>query len=386
MDDHRADRRDGRLNDLYDRAPCGHLSTSPDGCIIEVNQTFLHWSGYEHDELVDIKSFVELLSVGGRLYHETHYWPMLQIEGSARELALDIVARDGRRLPALVNAVLDRDGRTGAPMVIRVAVFEATDRRRYEQQLVRARQDAEMAEAAARRMAETLQKTFIPPALAAIDGLEVSAVYRPAGLGAEIGGDFYDLFQVSADHWVLAIGDVQGKGVDAAVVTSLARHTIRAFAVEHHSPAAVLRDLNTVLLADGTDRFCTALVIALHRGTDGWRAVVSAGGHPLPMVSRNGSTPTEIGRPGTLLGFFPTGSFHEESIDLHSGDMVLAYTDGVSEARGDSSFFGENAIAAAMMRPADSASRLTARLLHQVLEHGGDVTRDDIAMVAVRVP
>ncbi len=378
--------RDDDVNSLYDNAPCGYLSTTPDGMIIKVNQTFLTWTGFTRDELVDRTFFVQLLSVGGRLYHETHYLPLLQLQGRAHEIALDIVGPDGRRLPTLVNAVLERDESSGEPRVIRAVIFDATERRRYEQDLVHAREAARVAEANARRIAETLQKTLIPPELAAIDGLDISAVYRPAGTGAEIGGDFYDLFQISADHWVLALGDVQGKGVEAAVITALARYTIRASAVEHHSPAVILQNLNAVLRVDPTERLCTALIVSLRRAADnGWHATISSGGHPLPIFNRAGHATIELGRTGSLLGFFDHGTFHDHHVDLVDGDILIAYTDGVSEARRGREFYGEARIAAHLGQRPRTAEAITRELVDDVLAFEGFNTRDDIAVVAVRV-
>ena len=133
---------------LYERAPCGYLSSTPDGTIVKVNQTFLTLTGYQRSDLVGRRTFAELLSPGGRIYHETHYAPMLRMHGTAREIALDIVRADGDRLPVLVNAVLERDV-DGAPVVVRTAVFDATDRRRYEQELLLAKERAEASEARA---------------------------------------------------------------------------------------------------------------------------------------------------------------------------------------------------------------------------------------------
>ena len=133
---------------LYERAPCGYLSTTPDGTIVKVNGTFLTWTGWTAAELVGQKRFVDLLTGGGRIYHETHYATTLQMHGTVREVALDLVTPDGRRLPALVNSVLERAD-DGTPLVVRTVVFDATERRRYEQELLLAKQRAEEAEAKA---------------------------------------------------------------------------------------------------------------------------------------------------------------------------------------------------------------------------------------------
>jgi sigma-B regulation protein RsbU (phosphoserine phosphatase) len=188
---------------LYERAPCGYLSTLPDGTIVKVNETFLSLTGYAPQQLLGRRRFAELLTAGGRIYHDTHYAPMLQIQVSARAIALDLVRSDGARLPVLVNAVLERND-TGDPVVIRVAMLDATHRREYERDLLRAKERAEASERHATDLARTLQRTLMPPTAPTIPGLEVAGVYRPAGDGNEVRGDFYDIFQIGVCDWVMS--------------------------------------------------------------------------------------------------------------------------------------------------------------------------------------
>jgi PAS domain S-box-containing protein len=130
--------------DLYENAPCGYLSALPGGTIVKVNQTFLAWTGHRREDLVGRKRFCDLLTAGGRIFHETHYAPLLQMQGAVRELALDMVCTDGRRLPVLINSVLRKD-ESGKPLLVRTTVFNATDRKEYERELLRERQRAEQA-------------------------------------------------------------------------------------------------------------------------------------------------------------------------------------------------------------------------------------------------
>jgi PAS domain S-box-containing protein len=130
--------------DLYDNAPCGYISALPDGTIVRVNQTFLDWSGHRREDLVGRKRFQDLLTAGGRIFHETHYAPLLRMQGTVREIAVDIVCADGGRLPALINSVLKKD-EDGRPLLTRTTVFNATDRKEYERELLRERQRAEQA-------------------------------------------------------------------------------------------------------------------------------------------------------------------------------------------------------------------------------------------------
>ena len=141
---------------LYEKAPCGYLSTTPDGTIVKVNQTFLTWTGFSREGLVGRRSFSDLLTGGGRIYHDTHYAPLLRMQDRVREIALDVVKADGERLPVLVNAAVEHDD-AGTPLFVRVALFDATERRSYERELLRAKQQAEESEARARTLARTLQ-------------------------------------------------------------------------------------------------------------------------------------------------------------------------------------------------------------------------------------
>jgi PAS domain S-box-containing protein len=130
--------------DLYENAPCGYLSALPGGTIVKVNQTFLSWTGYAREALLGGRKFQDLLTAGGRIFHETHFAPLLRMQGWVREIAVDIVCADGRRLPALINSTLRKDA-AGQPLLVRTMIFNATDRKEYERELLRERQKAEQA-------------------------------------------------------------------------------------------------------------------------------------------------------------------------------------------------------------------------------------------------
>ena len=367
---------------LYDRAPCGYLSTAPDGTITKVNQTFLTLTGYDRGQLVGRMRFAQLLSTGGRIYYETHYAPMLSMQGRAHEIAFDLVRADRSRLPVLVNAVLERDLQ-GNPMVIRTAVFDARLRREYERELLRAKQRAEESEVRATALAQTLQQTLIPPAPPVIPHLDIAAAYRPAGDGSEVGGDFYDVFQIGTDDWVVAVGDVCGKGVEAAVVTALARYTLRAATVKHAKPSTALATLNDVLLHHDTNRFCTVALLRL-RHTDGqWAGTLSCGGHPLPLLRQSNGTLRTVGKPGSLLGIADVPRLHDVQIYLRPGDTLVLYTDGITEARNGKDLYGEERLAVAVASSFNSAEALTSTVLGEVLEFQTGRPRDDIVIVTI---
>jgi sigma-B regulation protein RsbU (phosphoserine phosphatase) len=373
------------LETLYERAPCGYLTTTPDGVIAKVNQTFLEWTGHTAEDLVATRTFSSLLTAGGRIYHDTHFAPMLQMHAKVREIALDVVRADGSRLPVLVNATMDRDD-AGAPVAIRVVVFDATSRREYERELLRAKQRAEESEARAQALARTLQQTLIPPRPPEIPGLEVAAAYRPAGSGAEVGGDFYDVFQIATDDWVVVLGDVCGKGVDAAIVTSLVRYTLRAASIHHVGTESTLMELNEVLLKHESDRFCTVALLRLRRKHGRWRLGMSLGGHPHPLLLRPGQEPRQLGNPGSLVGVLEHPDFPESELGLEPGSTVLLYTDGVTEGRRDNELYGDARLREAAQPHVGAAHEMTRSVLAEVLAFQGGRARDDIALVAVGVP
>ena len=146
---------DEDAQDLFENAPCGYVSLHPDGRITKVNQTLVAWLGYERDQLVG-RRFQELLNIAGKIYYETHFAPLLRMQGFFNEVALDFVTQDGRPLPVLVNAIERRD-ELGEVRFVRITVFNASDRRRYERELLEARRAAEKATAELRELNATLE-------------------------------------------------------------------------------------------------------------------------------------------------------------------------------------------------------------------------------------
>ena len=383
-DEFQAALKDDDAGQLYDRAPCGYLSTTPEGFVTKVNQTFLTLTGHTREDLVGRKRFVDLLTPGGRIYHETHYAPMLRLYGKAGGIALDIVKADGGRLPVLLSSVLERDDE-GNPIAVRAAVFDATERRSYERELMRAKQAAEAAQLRATALAETLQQILIPREPPTVDGLEVAAAYRPAHAGDEVGGDFYDFFETAAGDWVFAIGDVCGKGAEAAVVTALVRNTLRAVVLRPERLDTVLDTVNSVLLLH-SERFASLALLWLRRTVTGWHATLSCAGHPLPLLVRDGALPVPYGEPGSLVGAVETATFSAHQVDLAPGDALLLYTDGVTEGRNGDDFFGERRLEEAAAKGAGSAAAMVAVVLDEVLAFQSGDPRDDVALLAVRVP
>ncbi len=372
--------------DLYENAPCGYFSTLPDGTLAKVNTTFLRWTGYRREELVGRRRFQSLLPVGDRIFYETHYAPLLRMQQAVREIAVEIVCADGTRLPALINATVKTDG-AGNVAYFRTTVFDARHRREYERELLRARRRAEESETRARELAQTLQETFIPPVPSAIPGLEVGAAYRPAGSGAEVGGDFYDVFATGDEDWVVVLGDVRGKGVLAARVTALARYTLRAAAMASRAPAAVLATLNEAMCRSDEDRFCTVAYARVQpRGEQPPTITLAIGGHALPLrVSADGAV-APVGSYGDLVGVMDAPRFVEEAIALQPGEALCFFTDGVTEGRHRGEYYGDDRLAALLATLAQrDAVAIADSVVADVVAFSDGMPRDDIAVVVLKV-
>ncbi|MFD8920828.1 PP2C family protein-serine/threonine phosphatase [Streptomyces sp. NPDC059569] len=394
--------------DLYEAAPCGYLSMLMDGTIAKINTTLLDWLGLKREAVTGRLRFPDLLTVGGRLYYETHFAPLLHMQGELRGIALEMKAADGRRLPVLVSSVV-KNGSEGERLLIRTTVFDASDRRAYEQELLRRRQEAERARAEAeeaRRQAEAdrerladalavLQQSLVPASLPAVPGLEAAAYYHTASPD-RLGGDFYDLFSLGGGRWAFFLGDVCGKGPQAASLTSLTRYTLRAAALHNPEPAAALTTLNSVLheryAAGGDPRYCTVIFGTIEPDADHSHTTVrlASGGHPPALVIPADGNARYLATPGGLLvGVLPAAPFSTAQITLAAGDTLLLYTDGLTEARTGptrENLFGDDALRAFAgdLAPASPDEMVTA--LTGLLESFGNGLDDDTALLALGVP
>jgi PAS domain S-box-containing protein len=241
------------------------------------------------------------------------------------------------------------------------------------------------------RIARTLQESLLPPMLPELPGLDLAARFRAAGQGLEVGGDFYDLFETGDDGWAVAIGDVCGKGSEAAAITALARYTVRAAAMRQDGPSQILGLLNEALLRQRTDkRFCTVLYGRLEANGSGHYFEFASGGHPLPLVLRGGASSQaggEIGVPGTLLGIVPDPTLADERILLCPGDAVVLYTDGVTDSAAPARILDASSLSAAVgPSSALDADEIAERVMGAALSGTGEEPRDDIAILVLKVP
>ena len=238
-------------------------------------------------------------------------------------------------------------------------------------------------------IARTLQRSLMPPHLPQIPGVELGAEYLPAGEANEVGGDFYDVINTIEDGWICAIGDVRGKGAEAAAVTALARYTIRAVTMSNDLPSAILSGLNEAMLRQlPEDRFCTAACARLEPLDDGpgVGVDVSRAGHPPPLVVRADGSVEEISGPGRALGVFPDAELGDTHTRLMPGETMVFYTDGVTEARSpDGGFFGEERLRQFVGTHAhEHAALLAAELKKAVLNFQEGYARDDLALLVLR--
>ncbi|HEY8638487.1 MAG TPA: SpoIIE family protein phosphatase [Solirubrobacteraceae bacterium] len=235
------------------------------------------------------------------------------------------------------------------------------------------------------RIARSLQQTLLPPRLPEIPGVQLAARYQAAASGADVGGDFYDVF-ACLTGWMVVIGDAEGKGVKAAARTSLARHTIRALGFDA-GPAETLRGLNAEMLRqEEADAIMTAAVVQVLRRADGLEVCVASAGHPLPLVVRTDGTVEEVGFPGQLLGAFADVLHDVGRTELRPGEAIVLYTDGVTEARRDGEQFGEERLHSLLAGAGTlDAQGIAERVEREVVAFCGQPS-DDVAVLVLAVP
>jgi serine phosphatase RsbU (regulator of sigma subunit) len=236
-----------------------------------------------------------------------------------------------------------------------------------------------------RHIAVTLQRALLPPQLPDIPGIDIAARYWPAG-AAEVGGDFYDLFTIDERTWAVVIGDACGHGTDAAALTSIARHTIRAAARHGTTHRELMEWLNEAVLKSDRHLFCTACYATLVREEGRWLLRTAAAGHPLP-IHVTATDATTVARPGTLLGAFDTVTTTTVDTLLAAGDTVVFYTDGVTDLAPPHGLTPEEMIdLVASVRHQDSAAAAADTIHASVLERVPEShQRDDIALIVLRV-
>lgn len=234
-----------------------------------------------------------------------------------------------------------------------------------------------------RDIAEILQRALLPRSLPEVEGAEVAVRHRPGKAGTEVGGDFYDLFEVGG-RWMAVVGDVCGKGPEAAALTALVRHTLRATA--QLGPEAAVRRVHEAIKASGENTYCTLCCAELRAATDGLVARVATAGHPEPrVIDRDGSV-RRMEVTGPLVGVLERPVFAAQEIRLEPGSLLFMCSDGVPEARRNGEVFGDVRLEEMLARlsPLDPAEMLR-QLEEEILSYVEGRPRDDLALFVVRV-
>lgn len=286
-----------------------------------------------------------------------------------------VTEQQQNRLMQLAEIIIDE-------MEFRLASGNAIERER-ELRDATERQSAQLA-----RLARTLQTALLPPQVPDIPGLEVAAAFAPANLDV-VGGDFYDAFQAADRSWFLVLGDACGKGPRAAAFTAAVRHSVRAHAVHLRDPSDILANVNQTLLLDATrddTSWTTLAVVRLQPTADGFTLQVGLGGHPQPLIARADGSVEHIGKHGTIVGVFADARFTTATIDLRDGDALVMFSDGVTEARIDREFFGDDGLADALLRRGGAGAEGVVKLVLEGLVELGAAQRDDVCLLVASVP
>ena len=362
--------------DLFEDAPCGYLTTDLDGAILKVNRTFERWTGLSRDDLLGARRMQDLLSPGGRIYHETHYAPLLRMQGSVREIAVEIVRADGTRLPALINSVLRHD-EDGTPRAIRTTVFDATDRRRYEQELIHARRREQ-------DIALELQRGLLGGELPVAERLHVGVSYNPAVLGLEVGGDWYDAFWLEPPRRVgIVVGDVVGRGIGAAATMGQLRSAVRALASTDLAPGSLLTALDRYSRRHGVGQMTTLAYAEIELDTRTLR--YACAGHPPPAWIEPGR-PARFawdGRSLPLDAHMAVDARAEGVLELPPGSSVVLYSDGLVERHDRPLQSGLDTLLAAVEQlRGESPAAIAEALTRDLADRGRP---DDVCVLVARV-
>lgn len=234
------------------------------------------------------------------------------------------------------------------------------------------------------RVADTLRRSLMPAELPAVPGIELASFFRPMGAGEEVGGDFFDVFARERHCW-LVVGDVCGKGAEAAALTGFLRHTTMAYAREASSPAWVLAQVNQAMLEqDFGGRFATMLLAHVKALGTRMEVRMAIAGHPPALLAREAGSVAEVGRSGTLLGVFADPAIHDATVLLEPGDMLVLYTDGLVDAHAPGRRVGAGELVEQLARSSATCAQDAVEALLSLVDVDRGV-RDDIAILAARV-
>lgn len=369
-----AEDRLGLIALAAEASPDGILIVGPDGDIRARNSRFAEIWGFGDDVLATASDDAALAEAMNRVADPDAFIGRVRELYETRATSRDEIAlRDGR--------VLDRYGTplhdsAGADIGYAWYFRDISEQRQTEIEL--------------RDLATTLQATLLPPVRPHVPGMDIGTRYRAADRVIGVGGDFLDVFRVDTNAWGLSIGDVCGRGGPAAALAALSRHSVRAAAVHHALPTAVLGEVNEALLSEPElgERFTSVVFARLELDLCGAWVTLCSAGHPRPIVVRTAGWVDLRGQPGTLLGLFPDPTLGNDRVGLGPGDSLVFCTDGITEARrpGSTEEFGDEELARVLLDTAGrSADEIAGAVMDAVLAYADDVN-DDMAVLVVTVP
>ncbi|HVE47186.1 MAG TPA: SpoIIE family protein phosphatase [Acidimicrobiales bacterium] len=357
-------------------SPDGMLVVSPDGKMVATNRRFAELWGFPEAVIETRDDEVAIEAALARVADPQDFVATVRYVYAERVACRDqVLLADGRVLDRYGAPLYDPDG-DGEYLGYAWYFRDVTEQMRTQAEL--------------RELAITLQASLLPPRPPEVPGMEVATRYRPADRNVAVGGDFYDVFRLGTNEWGLVIGDVCGKGAAAAALTALTRYTLRAAAVHHPEPSAVLQELNAAVLAEpeADGRFCSVVYGRLELDRCGAWVTLASGGHPRPIVVRRAGWLDVRGHAGSLIGLFDDPLLSDDLVGLGPGDALVLCTDGITEARRpDGQMFGEERLHTLLLDSAgEQAETMAGRLVQECLAFAGGTAHDDVAVLVVRVP
>ena len=363
---------------VLDSMPDGVFVLDAFGRVADVNPAGAVALGSRRADLVG-RSLADLLPPGqAPTEHE------LSTPSTATSSATDEHARmslgageDQRIFDVQRRPLTDQSGRQAGELVV---LHDITERVRADERLQELLTERS-------RVAAALQTSLVPRSLPAISTLDLASRYEPAGDGREIGGDFFDIFPLDQDSWGVVMGDVSGKGAEAAAVTAQARYTLSALADPLHPPSRTLRELNGQLLkATPVERFVTLIYAVVRLSDSGVDLTLSLAGHHPPLLLRGAGTVEPVGRLGMALGLFEDPELYDTHVTMQAGELLCLFTDGLVEARDDRDLFGSERVAAVLARHSRSSVEDVATELvgaARSFDRGHELS-DDLALLVLR--
>lgn len=378
---------EARLGRIFEANLIGFVYGNRDGMFLGANDKFLEIIGYTREELET--GVFNAFSITAPEHLEVSRSTQRDVEaaGGASYYEKVYLRKDGTRVPVLIGKTMLEPGSD----VVVAFVMDLTQLKRTELELSSANTRLTLALARERNIAVALQRSLTQmPEGDLLPGFQVHADYEPAWEEADVGGDFVDAFLLDERHMAVVVGDVSGKGLSAAARTAEIKYTLRRMLYERRSPAAALAGLNEYLCdpqrrsAQPGEEFVCAIVGVVERETG--KISISVGGSEPPLFVRVDGAAEEASVRGTPLGVFPEMVYQEEEALLGHGDLLVLTTDGITEARRGTEFFGYDGLsaAAAQYRHTPDLAELTAKLVGEARAFAGDALHDDACLLLVR--